>query len=354
MLRLLTLLWVVSSTLIVLMVGLGRASARGDQLLYSTTSATFLVDIEHPLTARLALLPGDENLKAALSPDGSQIAFIARPNVLQPYSLFLADIEDMETAKALVPEATTFTQPTWSPDGKQIVFVGEINNRQQVIIVQPETGEWASLNHGGIDSPPLWSPDREWLMYLSYRDGSPILYGADLDCRTREGGCRFADEPLADKLFIGDWPPAWSPDGRTLALTVWVGNNTEIYLVEIACEPMRPNCLKNPRRLTDNDITDYGPIWSPDGQSIVYQSLANGVTDIYQLNVKTGNTEWLTNGGRFSRGVWSPDGTRIAFIVRETEQTAFHVFDMNSRQTRWLNIPRDIDPLTVAWRPHSD
>ena len=166
MLRLLTLLWVVSAALIVLMVGLGRASARGDQLLYSTAWDTFLVDIEHPLTAKLPLLRGDENLKAVLSPDGQQIAFIARPNMLQPYSLFLADIENIGAAKALVPEATTFERPAWSPDGLWLAFLSDRGGNWGIWLLHVASGETRQVFSfdGGIFTPPNRPPygQRDW------------------------------------------------------------------------------------------------------------------------------------------------------------------------------------------------
>jgi len=50
-------------------------------------------------------------------------------------------------------------------------------------------------------------------------------------------------------------------------------------------------------QLTDGPGYDYQPDWSPDGRSIVYVSYQAGALELWLLDVATGKTKQLTNGG---------------------------------------------------------
>jgi Tol biopolymer transport system component len=110
----------------------------------------------------------------------------------------------------------------------------------------------------------------------------------------------------------GDYYPAWSPDGSTIAY--WNGATTgqdggpmdaELYTI--------PATGGTPTRLTDNDIPDIEPAWSPDGGQIAYLS-----TDRFDLRVMradgTGDRAVYTHGNSGAAPSWSPDGTKIAFL----------------------------------------
>ncbi|HEY2290412.1 MAG TPA: hypothetical protein VGM86_06880 [Thermoanaerobaculia bacterium] len=71
---------------------------------------------------------------------------------------------------------------------------------------------------------------------------------------------REIDVPEAGQL----WNPAWSPDGRSVAVTGSVGGFTDLFLVDLASGASR--------RLTHDSYADLQPEWSPDGKSLVFVS----------------------------------------------------------------------------------
>lgn len=57
--------------------------------------------------------------------------------------------------------------------------------------------------------------------------------------------------------------PALSPDGTRLAVTLAAGENEDIYILDLAGD-------KPPSRLTFDAAIEASPLWTPDGQRIVY------------------------------------------------------------------------------------
>ena len=58
-----------------------------------------------------------------------------------------------------------------------------------------------------------------------------------------------------------------------------------------------------------------GPVWSPDGRTIAFESLRDGNGEIYVVNADGSGQRRLTrNPAHDFAPAWSPDGRRIAFV----------------------------------------
>jgi len=100
------------------------------------------------------------------------------------------------------------------------------------------------------------------------------------------------------------WAPAWSPDGRSIAVAM----SGSIWKVD-------------PATGIATEITYDGkyhsmPSWSPDGNWIVYTADDGGKTiQLGIANVATGESRALTNDAFvYTDPVFSPDGTRVAYV----------------------------------------
>ena len=100
------------------------------------------------------------------------------------------------------------------------------------------------------------------------------------------------------------WAPAWSPDGKWIA----VGMSGSIWKVD-------------PRTGVAHEITYDAkyhsmPSWSPDGKWIVYTADDGGRTvQLAIVNVATGESRPLTDDAFvYTDPVFSPDGTRVAYV----------------------------------------
>src|SRR5262249_61545536 len=97
--------------------------------------------------------------------------------------------------------------------------------------------------------------------FVSDRDGWDPLYGVSTD-----GGL-----PVA--LTRGTFEvrsPAWSPDGQRIAFDASEANDPGIRRVMVATLGADGGSARL-ARVTDGRGTNVGPVWSPDGRTVVYQ-----------------------------------------------------------------------------------
>ena len=119
--------------------------------------------------------------------------------------------------------------------------------------------------------------------------------------------------------------PRLAPDGARLVLDV-AADNRDIWIWDFARGTLT--------RLTDDPSLDRGPIWTPDGQRIIFSSNRAGVANLFwQAANGTGMAERLTNSNNVYAHTISPDGTRL--VVRQTDRGAapdLMMFDLGNRR----------------------
>jgi len=77
--------------------------------------------------------------------------------------------------------------------------------------------------------------------------------------------------------------------------------------------------------LTNNPADDEGPVWSPNGSEILFESTRDGGS-VYEMNADgSGVNRLLSTGG--DALAWSPDGTKIAFDFHDGN---FGIYVMNA------------------------
>jgi len=163
---------------------------------------------------------------------------------------------------------------------------------------------------------PAWSPDDQWLAYVSFENRLSGIYIQ----RVRTGERR-----LVSQRAGVNQAPAFSPDGTRLALTLsGSGGNLDIWLLDLATQQLT--------RLTDDPAVDTEPTWSPDGKSIYFTSDRAGGPQIYRLDIANPRRVQRVSfgSGYVARPRVSPDGTKIAFVTREGSNYRIAVQDLAS------------------------
>ncbi len=108
--------------------------------------------------------------------------------------------------------------------------------------------------------------------------------------------------------------PAWSPDGKEIALSM----EGSLWRVDPATGLAR--------QLTSGPGYDYQPDWSPDGRVLAYASYRDDAVELRALDVASGRSWPLTETGAVNvEPRWSPDGKRLAFVSSSLEGR-FHVY----------------------------
>src|SRR5262249_7457594 len=117
--------------------------------------------------------------------------------------------------------------------------------------------------------------------------------------------------------LTGAGDPRLSPDGRSVAFTVWrIDKDSNEYKANIWVTPVDGS--EAPRQITSSEKRDASPRWSPDGQTIAFTSSRDGKSmQLYVMPVRGGEARRVTNlKGDVGQIVWSPDSSRIAFSSR--------------------------------------
>ncbi len=192
------------------------------------------------------------------------------------------------------------TAGEFSPDGSRVAFSreGDDGNIDIYIIGVNGKGLKRVTTSSAIEVSPTWSPDGNFMAFVSDRTGRPQIYLLDL-----RQGAEGTSNPAVRLTYQGDYntSPAWSPDGRKLAYTGRTGGQFDLYLIimEASDRPVK--------RITQTMANEENPSWSPDGLFLVYDSNRYGNYDIYIISIYKKVPRRLTTGSAKDRmATWSP------------------------------------------------
>ena len=212
-------------------------------------------------------------------------------------------------------------QPAWSPDGKRIAFAWtqDRNNHRYIYVMDTNGFDVVRLTAStSKEFDPTWSPDGRYIAFTSYDDEVSSLCVA-LSDRTSVQCFNFPD-----LYYI--MSPAWSPDGSRIAIAANISrgggefDDDDIFVVGTECIGVSGECEPSITRLTDNEVNDLDPAWSPDGNRIAFSRASapgwEAQADIWVMDADGANAVKLTGSDTDdSYPDWSPDGKRIVYAM---------------------------------------
>ena len=118
-------------------------------------------------------------------------------------------------------------QPVWSPDGSQIVFVapGEGNNGLDIWVMDADGSNPVNLTqNAGDEFDPAWSPDGEMIAFTHHlRDaGSTPIYALTQIRPDGTGRERISSD------FV-EWDPIFTPDGQFMVYVISASSHDYFY-----------------------------------------------------------------------------------------------------------------------------
>ena len=184
-----------------------------------------------------------------------------------------------------------------------------IDPTNDIILYDIATQEKSVLTDTLNNNTPRFSPDANKIAFAEIKGTSRSIYLMNLDG---------SDKNL---ILPGGYEPVWSHDGRKIAYTAIVENQSpQVFVVD--------SDGSNPIQLTYSHIMNYSgtgppafgnyyPQWTPDGRKIVYQSdIDQGEPEIFTVNISDSDITRLTNSYRDNENPEiSSDGMYILFAT---------------------------------------
>lgn len=151
-----------------------------------------------------------------------------------------------------------------------------------------------------------------------------------------------------DHLSIGSGTVAWAQDGQTIAFVAKEGPRDRILLWELYDKE-----LVQTLTMPDMDLVE-SLTWSPDSRQLAFIGTGQGQSDLYLMDVQTGERRQLTGTPeREDHPSWSPDGQRIAFSTKYRNQFDIKVYDLTEDAVRPA-IASPTDDLWPQWLPEGN
>ncbi len=338
----------------------------------------------------------DKDYSPKATPDGKQILFFSTPTSSEvgyiTESVWIMDM-DGKNAKRLTSGGKGDWYPSMNPDGKDIIFASMRLIGGSLWTIDKEGKNYRRLTYGKVlEFFPNWSPDGTKIAYVSRREHASFdtvgntekdpldIWVMDRDGNNKRqltknisGGIWNSRFNLRKPLdFISYYHVSWHPDGTKIALTTWEKEQKGSYISIIEFdrdtlnklpvlneEPLPEYTLIGERELTGGEWEDFGPSFSPDGNTIVFSSNRTGNWNLWSIGADGEELKQITKDhGDELAPVFSPDGKEIAYLKLKTQNlklkanASYDIWIMKNNGEQPRQATKDIPVISYpAWDP---
>jgi TolB protein len=253
----------------------------------------------------------------------------------QRYQLIVADA-DGENARVVLESRQPLMSPAWSADGEWLAYVSFEGRVSGIYVQRVRTGERRRVSARlGINGAPAFSPDgRRLALTLSGRGGNLDIYTLDL---ATQALTRITDDPAIDT------EPEWSRDGAALYFTSDRAGGPQIYRLTLAAG-------ERPRRVSFGSSYNARARLSPDGRQLAMVTQDGGAYRIALQNLETSAVTVLTKGRGDESPSFAPNGAVLMYAGRERGQDILATVSADGLATQRLKSDRG-EVRDPAWGP---
>ncbi len=291
---------------------------------------------------------GPYNTSPAISPQGDKVAIITNDGGV--FNVSVISAINGQRLKTLTNgnkdtgfEELNILNPnlTWSPDGTKIALSAKSQGRDDIAIIEYQTGKVTRLKFSTLDAigSVSWSPDGSKLAFDANIGPFQDIFVYDFESK------KFVN---VTRDFFSDTEPTWGADSETIYFTSTRGANVELNKYQFDYKQLMHDDIYS----TDIYSVKVGdaraiqltktPIWSEFRPQVtrtnrmVFISDKNGIQNVYEFNLDSRTVRPLTN---LQSGVMqisiSADGSRLA--LNSINEGYVDVFLMKSPFTRRLS-----------------
>ncbi|MBL8022860.1 MAG: PD40 domain-containing protein [Elusimicrobia bacterium] len=216
----------------------------------------------------------------------------------------------------------------------RVVFVNDTTGSKEVCIVDADGANFQRLTNDRVISLfPKLSPDGEWIIFTSFREGRPAIYKMRSDGRDKTALCRY------DGLNSA---AAWMPDGKSIVATLSDGRSPNLSQVDLDGRVIQV--------LTNSSAVDTAPTVSPDGLRVAFTSDRPGSPQIYFMDASGANIRRGTSGPQADSPHWSPLGHLLVFTQLEKKYFDLWTLEVATGKLSRLTYGEG-DNENASWSP---
>ena len=301
----------------------------------------------------------------SVSPDETRIAYIDRQN--GQTDLWVSGLNGQDPLR-VTDDPHDDSMPIWHPDGKRIIYNSSRNGVNQIFVVFIDSKRQAQLSLSDTDSHVAdISKDGTKVLYTTTKDDADLWsipadggkesqvtssVGAEVWPDISPDGTKIAYQQdrrlstarrlLNSVLVAGDvksedpvpqiaqdgFNIRWSPDGKNLSFLRNKSGNQSLWVISSDGLDERQVSeggvmFGGYLQLPYNRLQSQDYQWSPDGGSLIYSAVRDGISNVWQTFLDgAGEIQLTRNSDKkllFFNPVFSPDGKRIAWSGMTTD-----------------------------------
>ena len=320
--------------------------------------------------------PQPNKLGAIASPDGRYIYYAQRIgpfgyNAVFPiWQIYRFDRDNGSIAQITNAQGSAM-RPLLSPDGKHLIYATRFEEGTGLRVRDLESGDERWLiypvtrddqeSRATRDTMPGYAfmPDGKSLIVpiggkinrVDFDNGKavavPFTANVQAEIAPRVYFEHRVDESPDVRARLIRWPEL-SPDGKRLVFNAF----NKLWLMDYPSG--------TPKRLTNSNVAEFMPAWSPDGRYIAYVTWTEDGGTVNRVAADPGaQPEQLTRRPAYYRDpTYSPDGSKIVFVTGAThEQEYSYLRDSNGGQDVLDSSAGEItgvseaETFNLAWIP---
>ena len=252
--------------------------------------------------------------------DGTQLAYWSYDTDSETHTIKIIN-SDGTNSQTLVASPDLLNRPDWGPNDEYIAYSAAYQGNWDLYMIKADGSE-ASIrltSDPQMESNALWSPDGSSIAYKVAPHGEYNLTGQFF--MTFENG--YGDPTV----HVWDGPESvqmndWSPDGSQIVYTAEVisgssGEDRVTYVAMISDVTLQGDkAIADPNIILSKGCTlgDRGPVFSPDGQKVAFWAWdTNYRATLWLYDQQAEELQQLTTSGNDMYPMWSPDGNRLLF-----------------------------------------